>query len=98
VRFYADVLGLDVLDPATWPERAEYACLQTDQGSLVVLVPVAEPRPLWPGACAYFEMTPESWREVQARLRQHDVEEVLDPKGGLRGTGELRVRVRDPDG
>ena len=106
-HFYQDILGLDALGPDLWPDEGNTLTFAPDESGngaadaadqYVVLVQVPSPKPVWPGWCLYLATSPERWRDVHERLVDEGYQEIVDPRGGLRGAGELRARVRDPDG
>lgn len=96
--FYRDVLGLRRLADDTFPESSLHVCLAAGQGGLVVLVQIDSRQSLATPECVYFVMAPQEWRELEARLTEAGCPVLVDRQGGMRGTGELRIRVADPDG
>lgn len=95
--FYAKVLGLRDAGRDIWPEERPTASLETGGGDWIVLVEEPSRRPPWPGECLYLTLEPDEWRDVHRRVADAGCHQPPDPNGGLRGAGELRFRVSDPD-
>jgi nitrite reductase/ring-hydroxylating ferredoxin subunit/predicted enzyme related to lactoylglutathione lyase len=96
--FYGEVLGLARVPDESFPEPQPHACFEAGQGGHVVLIQVdAAETPISP-ECVYFSMSPDEWRALEAALTANGCPALVDRQGGMRGTGELRTRIADPDG
>ncbi len=96
--FYERVIGLSPAGADLFPDEGPHASFALDDGAHLALVQVAEPAAMSPLDCAYFSLANDEWPGLVERLKRAGCEPVADPRGGLRGAGELRLRVRDPDG
>lgn len=96
--FYERVIGLQPAGEDLFPDDGPHASFALDDGAHLVLAQVAEPAAASALDCSYFSLANDEWPGLVERLKSAGCEPVADPRGGLRGAGELRLRVRDPDG
>lgn len=95
--FYRDILGLNPLGRDLWPEDGPNTTFVTDAGNHIVLIQLLHVRPVGPWSYTHFQLSPDEWRGVEARLRAAGAC-VDEPPGELHPVGELELWSRDPDG
>ncbi|MEA2641901.1 MAG: hypothetical protein QOF51_3295 [Chloroflexota bacterium] len=97
-RFYEAGLGFRPLGRDLWAEEGPNATFEICEGQHLVLVEVPQIDAERTHAYTGLFLSPDKWEEIHQRLAGLGGLTDEDPKAGLRAVGELKARLRDPDG
>ena len=97
-QFYGEGLGLRPLGRDLWPGDGSTATFELREGQYLVLVQVPDVKPDRTPAYTGLYFSPDEWEGLCKRVASLGGLTNEDNKAGLRAVGELKARLRDPDG